>query len=74
LGINVNAFAEALVCAIQHIEARPSNDEDSDVAALVSTGTTLQFASAEEKAVLGLEAKNWAIPSCLGVWAFNLPA
>lgn len=58
----MNALAEALVYAIQHIEARPSTDDDSDVAVLESIGATLQSASFEEKAVLGVEAKRLGYP------------
>jgi hypothetical protein len=58
----MNAPVEALVCAIQHIVARPSTDGDSDVAVLESIAATLHWATAEEKAAFELEAKKLCCP------------
>lgn len=58
----MKALAEALVYAVRHIDARPSTDEDSDVAILESIAKTLHSASAEEKTAFELEAKRLGYP------------
>lgn len=52
----MNALAESLIYAVRRIDAKPSTDEDSDMTILESITATLQSASADEKAVLMLDA------------------
>lgn len=61
----MQSLCEALLYALRHIESRPSDDEDADVAILEEIAHVLGSASPEEIAVLRTVALKQGVLSLL---------